>query len=65
MSNKKRNHANISTKILLVFLIFSHVLIPLVLRSNSFNSTSKIYNPDLEISNFSKEDYEASLSEEN
>ncbi len=64
MSNKKRKFVITSTKILLVFLIFSYILIPLVLRSNSFNSTSQIYNPELEISKFSKEDYKAILNEE-
>jgi len=64
MSNKKRNYVITSTKILLVFLIFSCILIPLVLRSNSFNSTSLIYDPGIEISKFSKEDYKAILNEE-
>ncbi len=64
MLNKKRNYVNLSIKILLIFLIFSHVLIPLVLGSNSFNSTSQIYNPELEISKFSKDDYKAILNEE-
>ncbi len=64
MSNKKRKYVITSIKILLVFLIFSNVLIPLVLRSNSLKSTSQIYNPELEISKFSKEDYKAILNEE-
>ncbi len=64
MSHNKRNNTQIYTKIFLVFLIISHVLIPFVISSVNSYSTIEIYNPYLEMSKFSKNDYNPILQEE-
>lgn len=63
MPYNKRNYTKISTKIFLVFLLFSHFLIPLIISNVNSYLPTELYTPSLEISNFSKNDYSPILQE--
>ncbi|MFX1567176.1 MAG: hypothetical protein ACFFCV_02280 [Promethearchaeota archaeon] len=64
MPYNKWNYTQTYIKILLVFLILSQLFIPFVLSIDNSYSSTEIYNSNLEISSFSKEDYKPILSEE-
>ena len=64
MVNKKRNCTIVNIKIFLVLLTISFILIPLVLGSIRFNPNTLIYDPLPKTGDFSKDDYNAILTEE-
>lgn len=64
MENKKRNCTINKIKIFLVILTISVILIPLVLKSISFNSDALIYDSHLKTGDFSKDDYNPILTDE-
>lgn len=61
MTNKKRNY---TIKFLLVLVTIFFILIPLVLSDLKFDSNTVLNDPNPEISDFSKEDFNAILTEE-
>lgn len=64
MPNTNRNYKVIYIRICLIVLLIILLLIPLSLGDIINNSDSSIYNPNLEISVFSKDDYNPILTQE-
>ncbi|MFX0104775.1 MAG: hypothetical protein ACFE75_04740 [Candidatus Hodarchaeota archaeon] len=64
MPNKKRNYSIIKIKIFLSFLTVSIVLIPLFLGGVRFSPNSAIYESIPKMGDFSKDDYNPILTEE-
>lgn len=64
MLSKKRNCMQDHIKLILVISIISFILFPLALSCLRFNSNTGIYDSLPKLNDFSKDDYEAILSEE-
>jgi len=64
MLSKKRNCTQDNIKLILVIIIISVILFPIALGCLRFNSNTRIYDSLPKLNDFSKDDYEAILSEE-